>query len=135
VPDPRPDEAILFEDFFAAGLRMPPHLILLDILRNFRVQLHQLTLNAIVHISIFIWVVASCGGRPTASVFAQHYELHYQNKKIQLEGPESTLVTQFGCINFHPSQIGNRAKLTPAMRNKWTSRWDENWLYCRVPLE
>jgi hypothetical protein len=62
VPDPRPDEAILFEDFFAAGLRMPPHLILLDILRNFRVQLHQLTLNAIVHISIFIWVVASCGG-------------------------------------------------------------------------
>jgi hypothetical protein len=21
------------------------------------------------------------------------------------------------------------------MRNKWTSRWDGNWFYCRVPME
>jgi hypothetical protein len=47
--------------------------------------------NAIVQIGKFIWVVTSYGGRPAADVFAQHYELHYQNKKIQLEGCETTL--------------------------------------------
>jgi hypothetical protein len=135
VPNPRPDEAVVFEDFFVAGLHMPPHLVLLDILRKFRVQLHQLTSNTIVHISKFIWAVTSCGGRPTADVFAQHYELHYQNKKIQLEGSESTLVAQFAYITFHPSRFGNRASLTPAVRNKWTSGWDGKWFYCQVPLE
>jgi hypothetical protein len=54
------------------------------------VQLHQLTANAIVQISKFVWVVTSCGGRPTADVFAHHYELHYHNKKIHLEGSETT---------------------------------------------
>jgi hypothetical protein len=33
-------------------------------------------------------------------VFAHHYELHYQNKKICLEGSNTTLVAQFGCISF-----------------------------------
>jgi tRNA A37 threonylcarbamoyladenosine synthetase subunit TsaC/SUA5/YrdC len=135
VPDPRLDEAVVFEDFFPAGLRMPPHPVLLDILHKFQVQLHQLTSNAVIHISKFIWVVTSCEGRPTADVFAHHYELHYQNKKIQLKGSESTFVAQFGCITFHPSRFGNQVRLTPAVRNKWMSGWDGNWFYCWVPLE
>jgi hypothetical protein len=45
------------------------------------------------------------------------------------------LTVQFGCILFHPSQFGNRARLTPAIRNKWTSGWDSNWFYFRVPSE
>jgi hypothetical protein len=53
MPEPQADEAIMFEDFFSAGLHMPPHSVLLDILRKFRVQLHQLMLNAIVQISMF----------------------------------------------------------------------------------
>jgi tRNA A37 threonylcarbamoyladenosine synthetase subunit TsaC/SUA5/YrdC len=32
---PRADEAIVFDDFFTAGLRMPPHPVLLDILHKF----------------------------------------------------------------------------------------------------
>jgi hypothetical protein len=48
VPDPRSDEVVMFKDFITAGLRMPPHPFLLDILCKFRVQLHQLTPNAIV---------------------------------------------------------------------------------------
>jgi hypothetical protein len=35
VPNPRSDEAVMFEDLFAAGLRIPPHPILLDILCKF----------------------------------------------------------------------------------------------------
>jgi hypothetical protein len=72
--------------------------------------------NAIVQIGKFVWVVTSCGGRPTADVFAYHYELHYQNKKIHLEGSKTTFIAQFGCITFHPSRFGNHARLTPATR-------------------
>jgi hypothetical protein len=54
VPDPHENEAAVFEDFFVAGLCMPPHPVLLDILRKFWVQLHQLTPNAIIQISKFI---------------------------------------------------------------------------------
>jgi hypothetical protein len=35
VPVPNKDEAVVFEDFFAAGLHIPPHPVLLDILRKF----------------------------------------------------------------------------------------------------
>jgi hypothetical protein len=77
VPIPKEDETVVFEDFFAAGLHIPSHPVLLDIPHKFRVQLHQLTLNAIVQISKFIWAVTPYEGRPNAEVFAHHYELHY----------------------------------------------------------
>jgi hypothetical protein len=48
VPDLHENETVVFKDFFAVGLCMPPHPILLDILHKFWVQLHQLTPNAIV---------------------------------------------------------------------------------------
>jgi hypothetical protein len=35
VLEPRVNEAIIFEDFFAVGLHMPPHPVLGDILRKF----------------------------------------------------------------------------------------------------
>jgi hypothetical protein len=54
ISDPLENKVVVFEDFFAAGLHMPPHPVLLDILCKFWVQLHQLTPNAIVQISKFI---------------------------------------------------------------------------------
>jgi hypothetical protein len=89
VPVPRENEAVVFDDFFIVGLRIPLHPMLLDILHKFHVHLHEFTPNAIVQISKFIWAVTSCGGHPNAEVFAHHYELHYQNKKIHLEGSET----------------------------------------------
>jgi hypothetical protein len=35
VPKPDEDEAVMYEDFFVAGLHMPPHLALVDILLKF----------------------------------------------------------------------------------------------------
>jgi hypothetical protein len=35
VPKPDEDEAVMYEDFFVAGLHMPPHLALADILLKF----------------------------------------------------------------------------------------------------
>jgi hypothetical protein len=50
-------------------------------------------LNAIVQTSKFISAITSCSGCPTADVFTHHYELHYQHKKIHLEGSETTFTT------------------------------------------
>jgi hypothetical protein len=47
VPKTNGDEAIVYEDFFIAGLCMPPHPALVDILLHFHAQLHQLMPNAI----------------------------------------------------------------------------------------
>jgi hypothetical protein len=49
VPDS--DEAGMYEGFFVAGLHMPLHLALADILLKFRVQMHQLMPNAIAQLS------------------------------------------------------------------------------------
>jgi hypothetical protein len=40
--EPQDYEVVVFEDFFIAGLQMPPHPALADILLKFQVQLHQL---------------------------------------------------------------------------------------------
>jgi hypothetical protein len=109
VPEPRANDAIIFEDFFAAELRMPPLSFIVDILRKFWVQLHHLTLNAIIQIGKFIWAITSYGGR------------------------ETTLAAQFGWITFHP--IHYRGGLTPIVRDNWTSGWDSNWFYYKVPSE
>jgi tRNA A37 threonylcarbamoyladenosine synthetase subunit TsaC/SUA5/YrdC len=45
VPEPCPDEAMVFKEFFTVGLRMPPHPVLADILLKFQIQIHQLTPN------------------------------------------------------------------------------------------
>jgi hypothetical protein len=103
--DTHENKAVGFKDSFAASLRMCLHLVHLDILRKFRVQLHVVTPNGIIQISKFIWDVTYCGGCPTADVFSHHYEMHYQNRKIHLEGSETTFAVQFGCISFHPSRF------------------------------
>jgi hypothetical protein len=46
ILEPVANEAVVFEEFFVTGLRMPPHPALTDILVKFHVQLHQLTPNA-----------------------------------------------------------------------------------------
>jgi hypothetical protein len=77
VPDPADDEVVIFEEFFAVGLRMPPQPALIDILVKFRVQLHQLTLNAFAQLSKYFWALMSFGDEPSSDGFVKLYELHY----------------------------------------------------------
>jgi hypothetical protein len=86
VSEPNPDEAVVFEEFFSACLRMPPHPVLADILLKFQVQLHQLTPNAMVQLSKYIWAVMSFKGVPSTDGFAKRYELHYQPRKMEVDG-------------------------------------------------
>jgi hypothetical protein len=82
------DEVVVFEVFFAVGLRMPSHSVLTVILLKYRVQLHQLTSNAITKLSKYFWVVISFSEKPSSDGFVKYYELHCQPKKVVVDGFE-----------------------------------------------
>jgi hypothetical protein len=76
VLKPDSDEAIMYEDFFIAGLRLPPHPALGDILLHFQAQLHQVMPNAIAQLSKYFYAVGSFRGVPSNDAFVKQYELH-----------------------------------------------------------
>jgi hypothetical protein len=78
---------------------MPPQLVLTDILLKFQVQVHQLTPNAFAQFSMYFCVMISFSGKPSSDGFVKRYELHYQPKKVEVDGGEK--FQQFGCLNFH----------------------------------
>jgi hypothetical protein len=75
------------------------------------VQLHQLIPNAFAQLSKYFWAVMSFGGKPNINSFMKCYELHYQPKKVDVDGVEK--FQQFGVINFQGG-----AKLTLSIKNK-----------------
>jgi hypothetical protein len=95
TPEPKNDEAVVFKSFFKAALRFPLHEMIGEVLNNYEIYLHQLTPNAIVRLSIFIWALRSQVMDPNAEAFCRVHELHYQTK-----GREDGLHENFGCYNF-----------------------------------
>jgi hypothetical protein len=66
-----------------------------EVLEKFGIYLHQLTPNAIVRLSVYIWALRSQGVEPLAEAFCRVHELHYQTK-----AREDRLHENFGCYNF-----------------------------------
>jgi hypothetical protein len=124
VPEPE-GELVVFEAFFTAGLRLPTHRFVAEVLRRFEVQVHQLTPNVVVALAKYVWVVTSYGGQPSVEVFAKHYCLHWQKRNIGHE------IAQFGSCTFTP-RTGKTSmevvELVPCARNKWGNWWDF-WFY------
>jgi hypothetical protein len=124
VPEPE-GELVVFEAFFAAGLRLPTHQFVAEVLRRFEVQVHQLTPNAVVALAKYVWAMTSYGGQPSVEVFTKHYCLHWQKRKIGHE------IAQFGSCTFTP-KTGKTSmevvELVPCARNKWGNWW-EFWFY------
>ena len=73
---PSQKELVVFEAFFAVGLRLPAHRFVGEVLRRFNVQIHQLTPNAVVALSKYVWAMTSYGEQPSVEVFAKYYCLH-----------------------------------------------------------
>jgi hypothetical protein len=95
TPKLKDDEVIIFMSFFRAGLRFPLHEMIGEVLDNYEIYLHQLTPNAIVRLSVFIWALRSQVMDPNAEAFYRTHELHYQTK-----AREDGLHENFGCYNF-----------------------------------
>jgi hypothetical protein len=66
-----------------------------EVLKNFEIYLHQLTPNAIVRLSVFIWALRSQGMDANAKAFHPVHKLHYQTK-ARADG----LHKNFGYYNF-----------------------------------
>jgi hypothetical protein len=92
---PEKDEVVVFKSFFKARLRFPLNEMIEDVLEKFGIYLHQLTPNAIVRLSVYIWALRSQGAEPLAEGFCRAHELHYQTK-----AREDGLHENFGCYNF-----------------------------------
>jgi hypothetical protein len=124
VPEPE-GELVVFEAFFAAGLRLPAHRFVGEVLRRFNVQIHQLTPNAVVALSKYVWATTSYGGQPSVEVFAKYYCLHWQKRMI------GNKIAQFGSCTFTPKTgktLMEVVELVPCARNKW-GNWYEFWFY------
>jgi hypothetical protein len=118
--------------FLPRGFKCRLTPVFTEILLKYRVQLYQLTPNAIAQLSKYFWAVMSFGGEPSSDGFSKCYELHYQSKKVVVDGFER--FQQFSVINFHAKR-GGEVELTPAIKNKWSTGWMKAWFYCKVPLQ
>jgi hypothetical protein len=118
-------ELVVFEAFFIAGLRLPAHRFVSEVLQNFEVQVHQLTSNAVVALVKYVWATTSYDGQPSVEVFAKKYCLHWQKRKIGHK------IAQFGSCTFTPKSGKTSmevVELVPCARNKWGNWWDY-WFY------
>jgi hypothetical protein len=87
--------------------------------------LHQLTPNAIVRLSVYIWALRSQGKRANAEGFSRVHELHYQAK-----ARSDRLHKNFRCYNF-VYQKDTKA-LVIVYRTKGSTGWTNEWFYVKA---
>jgi hypothetical protein len=129
---PHDNEVVIFRDLLYAGLRFPLHPAVVDILRYFDIYLHQLTPNAILRLSVYMWICRTPNIKPSAEGFALAHQVHHQRRTVfKEEGDQSVEKDcQFGCLNF--SYKSGVVSPVTAYRNKWTSDWQQHWFYYTV---
>jgi hypothetical protein len=125
TPTSKDDEVVVFKSFFRAGLRFPLNELIGEVLDNYEIFLHQLTPNAIVRLSIFIWALWNQGMDPNAEAFCWVHELHYQTK-----AREDGLHEIFCCYNFAYRKDTKAPVLS--YRTKWPTGWKSEWFYIKA---
>jgi hypothetical protein len=117
VPLPEADEVVVFKSFMKVGLRFPMHKMLVEVLKTFEIYLHQLTLEALIKMRVFVWAMRSQGLEPDARCFWNIHELSYQTKATVKEQYHN----KFGCYNFVPRFEASYHM--PTFRKKWPGSW------------
>jgi hypothetical protein len=117
VPELKNDEVVVFRSFFRTGLHFPMYEMIAEVLERFEIYLHQLTPNAIVRLSVYIWALRRQGLSANAESFCRIHELHYQTKARSMDN----LHMNFGCYNFAYRKYTKAPVL--GYRTKWPTRW------------
>jgi hypothetical protein len=128
VPLPEGDEVVVFKSFMKAGLRFPLHKMLVEVLKTFKIYLHQLTPEAFIKVGFFIWAMRSQELEPDARCFYNIHELSY---KMKATGKEQ-YHNNFGCYNVVPHSEANYH--VPTFRKKWSGSWMKQWFYVKNDL-
>jgi hypothetical protein len=113
APAPEEDEVVVYRSFMKARLRFPLRKFLVEVLKTFKIFLHQITSEAIIRVGVFIWVVRSQGMEPSAKCFCNMHELLYEMKATGKEQYHNN----FGCYGFVPR--ANVSYPVPTFQKRW----------------
>jgi hypothetical protein len=124
-PLPEVDDVVVFKSFMKVGLRFLLHKMLVEVLKTFEIYLHQLTLEALIKVGVFIWDMRSQGLEPDAKCFCNIHELSYQTKAIGKEQYHNN----FECYSFvHRSDVRYHV---PIFQKKWSGSWMKQLFYVK----
>jgi hypothetical protein len=127
---PAPEEnVVIYRSFFKAGLRFPLSKFVVEVLKIYQIFLHQITLEAIIRMGIFVWAVRSQGLEPSAKCFCSMHELLYETKAMGKEQYHNN----FGCYGFIARP--NASHPVPTFRKRWPGAWMEEWFYVKNDLK
>jgi hypothetical protein len=96
VPVLEENEVVIYRSFFKAGLRFPLSRFVVEVLKIYKIFLHQITPEAIIRMGIFVWAMRSQGLEPSARCFCSTHELSYETKPWGKEQYHNN----FGCYSF-----------------------------------
>jgi hypothetical protein len=113
TPTPEKDEVVIFRSFFKARLRFPLSRFVVEVLKTFQIFLHQLTLEAILRMGVFVWATRSQGIEPSAKCFCSMHELMYETKAMGKEQYHNN----FGCYGFIARPDSSYP--VPTFRKRW----------------
>jgi hypothetical protein len=102
--------------------------MLVEVLKTFEIYLHQLTLEALIKVGVFIWAMRTQGLELDAMCCCNIHELSYQTKAVGKEQYHNN----FGCYNF--VYRSNVRCHVPTFQKKWSGSWMKQWFYVKNNL-
>jgi len=102
-----------------------------EVLQHFHLQIHHLTPNAFVWLSVFAMALKMSGCALSVNTFARYYETHLHKKVVKDKWNKVEMVAHYGSYNFIPKKTKGTVQIVPAYRNKWP-RWTDYWFYHRM---
>jgi hypothetical protein len=93
---PEENEVVIYRSFLKVGLLFLLSKFVVEVLKIFQIFLHQITLEAIIRMGMFVWAVRSQGMEPNAKCFCNMHELLYETKATGKEQYHNN----FGCYRF-----------------------------------
>jgi hypothetical protein len=129
VPVPEENEVVIYRSFFKAGLRFPLSKFVVEVLKIYKIFLHQITPEAIIRMGIFVWAVRSQGLEPNAKSFCSMHGLSYETKPWGKEHYHNN----FGCYSF-VARSGSSCPV-PTFRKRWPGDWMKEWFYVKNDLK
>jgi hypothetical protein len=116
---------LFLKSVFRAGLRFPLYEMIGEVLKKFEINLHQLTPNVIVILSVYIWALRSQGKSANVEGFCRVHELDYQTK-ARVDG----LHKNYGCYNFAYRKDTKAPVIS--YHTKWPTGWTNEWFYVKA---
>ena len=112
----------VFLRFFDGGLRLPCIPFVGEVLEYYKVEIQQLTVNAIMRLTIFNWAFRMEGVVPDAASFVATHRA-WARKQDRALGKDH--VSMYGTINFIP-RVETEVP-TKAYREHWGPNFLSKW--------